>query len=83
MAFKSDTLMLLITLYYGTLRKTEESMSLAKICHQNSKSFEKVNLVQVCSTLEMDTFKGMSLLSYFASLDNKPRTCLLKVHFSI
>ena len=28
------------------------------------------------STLEMDTFKGMLLLSYLASLDNKPRTCL-------
>ena len=28
------------------------------------------------STLEMDTFKGMLLLSYLASLDNKPRICL-------
>ena len=28
------------------------------------------------STLEMDTFKGMLLFSYLASLDNKPRTCL-------
>ena len=27
-------------------------------------------------TLGAETFKGMSLLSYFASLDNKPRTCL-------
>ena len=26
------------------------------------------------STLEMDTFKAMLLLSYLASLDNKPRT---------
>ena len=26
------------------------------------------------STLEMDTFKVMLLLSYLASLDNKPRT---------
>ena len=26
------------------------------------------------STLEMDTFKIMLLLSYLASLDNKPRT---------
>ena len=28
------------------------------------------------STLEMDTFKGMLLLSYLAPLDNKPRTYL-------
>ena len=28
------------------------------------------------STLEMDTFKIMLLLSYLASLDNKPRICL-------
>ena len=28
------------------------------------------------STLEMDTFKVMLILSYLASLDNKPRTCL-------
>ena len=30
------------------------------------------------STLEMDTFKGMWLLSYLDSLDNKPRTWLWK-----
>ena len=28
------------------------------------------------STLKMDTFKGMLLPSYLASLNNKPRTCL-------
>ena len=33
------------------------------------------------STLEMDTFKVMLLLSYLASLDNKPRNMPLNVHY--
>ena len=38
--------------------------------------FSPISCKKHHSTLEMDTFKGMLLLSYLALLDNKPRTCL-------
>ena len=36
--------------------------------------FSPISCKKHNSTLEMDTFKIMLLLSYLASLDNKPRT---------
>ena len=45
----------------------------AQVCTQKS-TFLPYRVKKHHSTLEMDTFKVMLLLSYLASLDNKPRT---------